>query len=569
MASSPCCHESPVDTRTTPRYGRDVGAEAGDDGRIPITLWIGVTGHRALADPEALRAPVREAIDRFRGLLPGREVEVVAVSALAEGADRLVAEEVLAVKKARLEVALPLAKEDYLDDFPTEESKKEFGNMLLRSACVWTAPAALSRKKAYEQAGRYVVDRSDAVIALWDGEPSRGQGGTAEIVSYARQQKVPLAWVKTNGEPTVSYEIDAGRADVLKDAQSKLDEYNAAMVKPGEYRKQLDRLREELIPEVMAEPRADPLKLSREKVTDWLFPYLIRADVLALRYQHRFRLLSWLIFALAAGAVTVVAVQANFLPGLSVLAAIEVAFLVGLLSILLMNRRWRLYDQWISCRFLAERLRSSYFLALAGTGDRKNRPMRLVYFSDSSEAWIERALTEVAARRPSLDHRRTQVTPLRNYLSRYWIGGQIDYHHKASRRQRTFDDRLVHATEALFLLTLVAACIHTFGGHALNALGVRGHDSREFWEKLIIVVSITVPAIGAAVHGIGTQRQFRRQSVRFHRMEGLLAQVQHEMDDATTLKRIREVAAETEQLMREENSDWFGVMRFHDIELIT
>ena len=34
-------------------------------------------------------------------------------------------------------------------------------------------------------------------------------------------------------------------------------------------------------------------------------------------------------------------------------------------------------------------------------------------------------------------------------------------------------------------------------------------------------------------------------------------------------EQVREVAAETEQVMREENSDWFGVMRFHDMELIT
>ena len=39
--------------------------------------------------------------------------------------------------------------------------------------------------------------------------------------------------------------------------------------------------------------------------------------------------------------------------------------------------------------------------------------------------------------------------------------------------------------------------------------------------------------------------------------------------DATTIEQIREVAAATEQVMREENSDWFGVMRFHDMELIT
>jgi hypothetical protein len=32
---------------------------------------------------------------------------------------------------------------------------------------------------------------------------------------------------------------------------------------------------------------------------------------------------------------------------------------------------------------------------------------------------------------------------------------------------------------------------------------------------------------------------------------------------------IHEIAAGAEHLMRAENSDWFGVMRFHDVELIT
>jgi hypothetical protein len=35
------------------------------------------------------------------------------------------------------------------------------------------------------------------------------------------------------------------------------------------------------------------------------------------------------------------------------------------------------------------------------------------------------------------------------------------------------------------------------------------------------------------------------------------------------IEQVRDVAAATEQIMREENSDWFGVMRFHDMELIT
>ena len=247
----------------------------------------------------------------------------------------------------------------------------------------------------------------------------------------------------------------------------------------------------------------------------------------------------------------------------------EVVFLGALLGILMMNRRLRLHDQWISSRFLAERLRSSYFLALAKTGDRRGRSSRLAYLSDSSEAWIERALTEVSAHRPELDTGAPPVRAVRDYLNRYWIESQISYQEKTSGRQHAFEVRLIRVTELLFLVTLAAAFVHIFASSIFPETGKARLQPHGFWEGLLIVVSITVPAFGAAVHGFSTQRQFRRHSERYRRMAGVLAQVQAEMTDAITIEQIREVAAATEQVMREENSDWFGVMRFHDMELIT
>lgn len=191
------------------------GAAPGRDGRIPFTFRIGVTGHRDLADPDALRAPVREALSRLTELAhvaPETGLPLVLVSALAEGADRLVAEEALADYDARLEVALPLAADDYAKDFKTEVSKQEFRSLLDRASDTWQAPAGLSREEAYERAGRYVVDRCDAIVVLWDGEGSRGRGGTAEIVGYAQEQGVPIAWVHTKGDPGPSY---AGLTDQL------------------------------------------------------------------------------------------------------------------------------------------------------------------------------------------------------------------------------------------------------------------------------------------------------------------------------------------------------------------
>jgi len=570
----------------------------GGDGRIPFTLRIGVTGHRDLADPDALRPRIREAIVRLLTLVPiapGAGLALVVISALAEGADRLVAEEVLAAGAdrlvlkdvlaagdnqlvletvladldARLEVALPMDVKKYEGDFKNEASKQEFRCLLARARAsdIWQAEDGLEPKKAYECAGRHVVDRCDAIIAVWDGEKSRGQGGTAEIVGYAQEKGVPIAWVPTTNTSGPSYALENSRADVVNEAASKLRKYNTGAIDSAEFDEQMRELRKKLMPDMAREIPIDPLGLSREAVAGWVFPYFIRADILALRYQRHFRRLSVAIFALAALAVGVVAVQANFWPRLNWLAVFEVLSLGGLLLILGMNRRWRLHDQWISSRFLAERLRSAYFLALAGTGDRRGRSARLAYLSDSSEAWIERALAEVTARRPVLEAE-PPVKELRDYLNRYWIGSQISYQEEASGRQRTSDERLIRATELLFLLTLVAAGVHIFSAYIFPT-GHGRSESPGFWEAFLVVVSITVPAFGAAFHGFGTQRQFRRHSESYRRMAGVLAQVQAQMTDAATIERVREVAAATEQVMREENSDWFGVMRFHDMELIT
>jgi SMODS and SLOG-associating 2TM effector domain 1 len=486
----------------------------------------------------------------------------VVVSALAEGADCLVAEEVLAEPGSRLEAVLPLAPEDYLEDFENENSKREFKALLARASAIWQNPPGLSREEAYEQVGHYVVDHSDAIIALWDGQPAAGRGGTATIVAYARKQGVPLVWVRTKGEPLIACEFDKARASVLQDAAQKLDEYNAGVIREPDFQLQVGRQRERLRPAGTSGRNAEPLGLAWQMASDWLIPYLVRADILARRLQSRFWLLSSAIFVMAAAAVVVVAVQANFLEGQNWVVGFEVILLLGLLSLPLINRRWRFHDRWISYRFLSERLRSSFFLALAGTSDRRERSTRLEYFSDSSEAWLKRALTEVMARRPEINAASFDVISLRDYLSHHWIDNQIIYHEKRATMLRRTDNRLTRITELLFGITVVAAVLHVLG------IGEHGaHESH--WAALLIVLSISVPAIGAAIHGIATQRQNRRHAQRNHRMASLLIELRQDMSKASSLGRVQELAVEAERIMREESSDWFGVVRFYDMELIT
>ncbi len=533
-----------------------------EQGRIPVVFRIGITGHRCLGDPQALVSAIREALRLLRERIPecaGPDVVLVAVSSLAEGADRLVAHELLAEPGARLEAVLPLARSDYARDFHDTESRREFRRLLDLASQVRQAPAHETREEAYEWAGRQVVDRCDALIAVWDGEPSRGRGGTAEIVRYARDHGVPRVWIHTKGDPLVTAEMDDDRVKALRDALGDLRKYNKSKIADVAFAADLVSQRDDLGLHSAPVAPDDALGQACERAAAWLVPFLVRADVLAVRLQRRFRFLSTAMFAMAAAAVAVVAIQINFFPRHEWIVGFEVLLLLVLLTVPLLRNKLRFHDRWTSYRFLAERLRSAYFLALAGTGDRSQPPGQSASFSDPSVAWIERALSEIIASRPKVGLASSNVVELRSYLNGYWIGGQVKYHRDAAAHNETWEHRLRIATAALFMITLICAFLHTF------ELAPDVHIS----AALVVVLSISIPAAGAAVHGIETQREHRRHAQRCARMATQLKQLQYQMNEAQSLPQIRQIAANVERSMREESNDWFGVMRFHDIELIT
>jgi hypothetical protein len=149
-------------------------------------IVLGVTGHRVLPEGDGLVTEVDGAIDDIAG-----ERAVHLLTSLAEGADRFVAHRVLARRGGTIEAILPLERDDYEDDFADAESCREFDDLLRRAEAteVVTGP---TRTAAYAAAGFAVVDRSDALLALWDGQPARGEGGTAHVVARARDLGHPV-----------------------------------------------------------------------------------------------------------------------------------------------------------------------------------------------------------------------------------------------------------------------------------------------------------------------------------------------------------------------------------------
>ncbi|HVS04226.1 MAG TPA: hypothetical protein VMT16_15790 [Thermoanaerobaculia bacterium] len=153
---------------------------------------VAVTGHRRLAEPERAAAGVAEALDRLAGWRLGQPLEVL--SGLAEGADRMAEEVALGRPDPRLVAVLPMPLAEYRRDFPSARSRADLDSLLARAAA-WVELPAGPRPQVYEALGEELLRRADVLLAVWDGGPPGGPGGTAAVVARARTLGKPLAWV--------------------------------------------------------------------------------------------------------------------------------------------------------------------------------------------------------------------------------------------------------------------------------------------------------------------------------------------------------------------------------------
>jgi hypothetical protein len=165
-------------------------------------VTIGITGHRDLDNLEQISPGVEDAIRKILDSFP--EDDLTIISPLAEGADRLVVWRAMENNDVHLIVPLPLEIDEYMQDFDSLYSKAEFVTLLEQAAQVIELPAEKTRQASYQAAGLYVLEHSDVLIAVWDGAPAKGVGGTAEIVAEARKREMPLAWIQVTRKTTKS-----------------------------------------------------------------------------------------------------------------------------------------------------------------------------------------------------------------------------------------------------------------------------------------------------------------------------------------------------------------------------
>ncbi len=153
-----------------------------------IPFIFGVTGHRDLCDEdvEKLEESVRSLFIRYQRDYP--HTELIVISALAEGADMLVAR-VAKELGVTLHVLLPYQEEAYLNSFMDKEENidefntlKAYASKVEVNSCVDT----YGHETCYQQLGECIADVANILLALYDGVDKGKSGGTSAIVKYQR-----------------------------------------------------------------------------------------------------------------------------------------------------------------------------------------------------------------------------------------------------------------------------------------------------------------------------------------------------------------------------------------------
>jgi hypothetical protein len=182
--------------------------------RPPLCFRVGITGTREPQAAEAARPALAQILalvrDEICDLADTEEARVyhpeandtiqpkfVFVSPLAKGADRVAAEEALRLGYS-LKAVLPFAQAEYESDFP--DAVDEFRWLLERADSMLVLDGdGKYRDRSYEAVGRFVVNNSDLLIAVWDGEWASGRGGTGDIVELAVDLGVPVVHLPIDG----------------------------------------------------------------------------------------------------------------------------------------------------------------------------------------------------------------------------------------------------------------------------------------------------------------------------------------------------------------------------------
>jgi hypothetical protein len=590
---------------------------------VPFVLSVGVTGHRADVLPPGSVAGLRDHIgevlriiaDAGRDLLEAERAcfadgppRLRFVSPIADGADQIAAEVALDLGW-ELEAILPFERQAYRETLASAEARGRFDALLGRASCLLQLPGDPEQGlDAYVMTGRATVAHCDVLIAIWDGLPPRGRGGTGEVVQLALTRGTAIIHVHVDPEsktrilwsafdPTVLTVADdpgvarpLAREDVdallrgllmpppdqqeqaflkrflrerLRRIRTRI-EYplllTAAGVRPFRARDLTSRHAEAQIRDEWRRYRAGcseaynistPIGLLEDSYS-W-------ADRLATHFAQTYR--SGHIFNFVLGGFAVCLGLAAFMaPHLKFEeAGLELLITLAIILNAVIGSRQEWHRRWLDYRQLAERLRPMRSLKLLGIAapDPPGTETNPV-----PKRWIDWYASGIwrAMGCPSGVIDQACAAQLGKAIAEHEVEPQVGYHERNAKQIELLDHRLEQIGMVLFAATLlvsVATLVGLGGGFAFVTK----------YGNWVTLISAGFPALGTAVFGIRFQADFGGDALRSMATANTLRQIDGELRKDVPLSRAADLAEQAARIMLADLDEWRLVNQQRDLSV--
>lgn len=556
---------------------------------------------------EILRS-VRKEVENFQSSADGRlysdEKPVLrAVTPLAEGTDRIFADRALE-SGYELCCPMPFHKEEFELDFEPprslEENSRNRFRCLLQKAkdtCGLTTFQLDGERAdsagAYRAAGGVVLNQSDLLVVVWDGDQPEGGGGTVETLKEAIDYRVPVLWISAlkphewcilaskedlnclDGTfPCVPVQWESAISEavsqvVRKELTPPLREPAILGQRPEKPVTALDyfaesrpvlhlavlwKLFRDLVgssivkvpnprlkdyeTELMKQWPTDTGSRTEQWVSQRLLPHYAWSDKLADQYADAYRSTYIFIYLAAAFAVFLALLPraAGWEAGNGLFFCVfgEFLLLLAITTFLIWENSRRWHKRWMAYRLLAELIRQLKCLLPLGGGPPIARvPEHLAHFGNPQRTWMYWHLRAIAREIGIPDESVTSVylEECLDYLDRLVRDdpGGQIRFHEVNHRRSERLNHRLHVA-ALSMFALTLVCIAIHLFPLISSRLAMEIGLDPRFERWLTLACATLPAFGAALGGISNQGEFARIAKRSRAMADALGRLADEMD---------------------------------------
>lgn len=585
---------------------------------VKPTVHVGVTGHRHLPQEEwgRIEKQVREVLDEIKqtaNLIYQEHINFFShyhadgcpqfrlISALAEGADRLVAHQALELGYA-LQCPLPFSRTFYESTFEADDAEhREFRELLGRADAVFEVAAGNTRftSQAYADIADVLISHSDFLVALWDGQPGRSIAGTYATIKAARQRHIPVIIISTEAgnkdshdAPAVVYRGEKGTEKDwsfavkrrLKQILLPLADGNnplfpvSGVAKPhhgGEWQKMFEKIL------LIHTPSTVPTQCVADEATAQPLPAaspwsqrkgVFSALVADIGKHYRNSLLGRQFFPLLATVFLTFALNCSYLPFLPwfktvtgieeiyvkmLLYGLQILSILFSLYLVLRDRTAQYHRKFFNYRVLAELCRqTTYFFPMGFCHARYHRRAYQKNDGDNETAWYYRMLL----RSEGLPHATISHDDLKQWLQwlkESFVQPQWNYHAKRASRCGYLQNRLA----IIALLFFMAGLLFTLGRTVLDIIPAQA-SSPELTAWFASLALICPPAAvffasfsnnsGYPVHyGIS-----RHMLSFFDALKTDISTLEAETEREVSFSEVLRICQTIDDYCRDELSDW-------------